>query len=418
MSFRPEDASGVAVRRMGVSPRRGAAPAGMRWRPLLAGLAVLIGGGIGIVAFRVGNRPPVASPPPPPLVTIARPLERQVAERVGLLGQFAAVDRVGLRAQVGGILTEIHFKDGQVVHKGELLFVIDPRPYAIKLEQAEAQMQSATARVSLANAQLWRAQQLKRDSFGTAETVDQRVSQQREAQAALDEAKAAVADAQLELGYCFVKAPFTGKIGAHQVSVGSLVSGSRAGTTATTLLATLVSLDPIHLDFDMNETDYLAFVKARHGMHGKLDDKVRIAPDNAHRYELRGRLDFVDNALDRSSGTIRARATVSNPDFSLTPGEFGRVRLTIAAPKPALLVPDSAVTLDQSRHVVMTVGRGGTVVPKPVETGGLRGGLRVIEAGLKPSDEVIVDGLMHAAPGSKVATQPGTIRFAAARNSG
>jgi multidrug efflux system membrane fusion protein len=229
------------------------------------------------------------------------------------------------------------------------------------------------------------------------------------AQAAVDDAEARVRDAQLDLEYSRVTAPFTGRIGARQVSVGSLIAGSRAGTGPTTLLATLVSLDPIYLDFDMSESEFLAFSRERARRSTPLANRVMIALSDEDGFTRQGTLDFVDNAVNRSSGTIRARATVSNPDLFLTAGAFARLRLALAPPTPTLLVPDVAVLLDQSQHVVMTVAADGTVVPKPVETGDLRGGLRVIRSGLTPGDRVIIDGIVRAVPGGKVTPQEGTI---------
>ncbi len=352
-----------------------------------------------------------AMAPPPPTVTVSLPLQRDVSGRQGFLGQFSAVDQVELRAQVGGILTEIDFKDGQIVKKGDLLFVIDPRPYEIKLAQAKAQYKTAVARLALANSEFWRAQQLKRTDFGTAENVDQRSADQQSAQAALDQAAAAVQDADLDLSYCRVTAPFTGRIGDHQISIGNLISGSRAGSSATTLLATIVSLDPIHLDFDMSESDFLTFSHAREHESTALADRVEISLSDEGHYTRTGTLDFIDNSLNRASGTIHARATVPNPDLFLTPGEFARLRLTISAPHPELLVPAAAIVPDQSQHLLLIAAADGTVVPHPVETGELRGGLRVITAGLKPTDRVIIEGLMHAMPGTRISPQNGTIRF-------
>lgn len=351
------------------------------------------------------------APPPPAPVTVSTPLLREVDTQLGFLGQFSAVDRIEIRAQVGGTLTEIDFKDGQIVHKGDLLFVIDPRPYEIKLAQAKAQLKSATSRLELAGAELVRAQALKRSNFGTAENVDQRAAEQSAAQAAIDDAKAQIRDAELDLEYSRITAPFTGRIGAHLVSVGGLIAGSRAATSPTTLLTTLVSLDPIYLDFDMSESDYLAFSRERARLSGPGADKVMISLSDEDRYGRVGSLDFVDNALDRSSGTIHARATVANPDLFLVPGEFGRIRLAVAPPSPTLLLPDSAVMLDQSQHIVMTVSPDGTVAPKPVETGDLRGGLRVIRSGITAKDRVIIDGLMYAIPGAKVAPKDGAIHY-------
>jgi RND family efflux transporter MFP subunit len=346
-----------------------------------------------------------------PSVTVSRPLQRDIDTRLGFLGQFSAIDRVELRAQVGGTLTEIHFQDGQIVYKGDLLFVIDPRPYEIKLAEAKAQLQTAIARVALANSQLVRAQSLRRSDFGTQETVDQRTNEQDAAKAAVEDAKARIRDAQLDLEYCRVTAPFTGRIGARQVSIGSLVAGSRAAVSPTTLLATLVSLDPIYLDFDMSESDYLTFSRERARLPAPLADKVAIGLSDETTFTRQGMLDFVDNALDRSSGTIHARATVPNPDLFLAPGQFARLRVAVAPPAPVLLLPDAAVLLDQSQHLVMTVAADGSVVPKIVQPGDLRGSLRVIRSGLKPSDRVVIDGLVRAAPGAKVAPQDGAIHY-------
>lgn len=365
------------------------------------------------LAPRKGNQA-AASPTPAPVVTVSEPLQRAVDVRAGFLGQFSARDRVELRAQVGGTLTEIHFKDGQIVHKGDLLFVIDPRPYQIKLEQAKAALQTATARVALASNQLFRAQSLKRNEFATQETVDQRTNDQDASQAAVEDAKARVRDAELDLEYCNVRAPFTGRIGARQVSVGSLIAGSRAATSPTTLLATLVSLDPLYLDFDMSESDFLTFSRERARVGGPLANKVMIGLSDETGFTREGTLDFIDNALDRSSGTIHARATVPNPDLFLAPGQFARLRVAIAPPTPVYLLPDSAVVLDQSQRLVMTVGADATVKPKVVTTGDLRGGLRVIQSGLDASDRVVIDGLVRAIPGSRVAPQNGAIHYDAA----
>jgi len=341
---------------------------------------------------------------------------RDVDSRLGFLGQFSAVEHVELRAQVGGTLTGIHFKDGDVVQKGDLLFAIDARPYEIRLAQANAQLETAAARLVLADRQLYRAQVLKQSGnlAITEQTVDQRTAEQQSAQAAVDDAKAQIRDAQFDLEHCRITAPFTGRIGTHLVSVGNLIAGSRAATSPTTLLATLVSFDPIYLDFDMSESDFLAYSRDRARRKDGLAHTVEIALTDETQFARQGTLDFVDNALNRSSGTIHARATVPNPDHLLTPGEFARVRLVVGAPAQALLVPDAAVLPDQSQHLVMTVASDGTVVPKQVEIGDLHGGLRVIRSGLMPNDQVIIDGIPHAAPGAKVTPQGGTIRYAAA----
>jgi membrane fusion protein, multidrug efflux system len=382
------------------------------WRTATIGVVVLLAVFGAWFVFGPHKANQAAAVPTPALpVTVSQPLQRAVDSRAGFLGQFSAIDRVELRAQVGGTLTEIHFKDGDIVHKGDLLFVIDPRPYEIKLEQAKAALDTANARVALANNQLNRSQSLKRSDFATQETVDQRTNDVDASAAAVEDAKARVRDAELDLEYCHVVAPFTGRIGARQVSLGSLIAGSRAATSPTTLLTTLVSLDPLYLDFDMSESDFLTFSRERAHNPGPLANKVLIALSDEDGFKREGTLDFIDNALDRSSGTIHARATVPNPDLFLAPGQFARLRVAIAPPTPVYLVPDASVVLDQSQRLVMTVAADGTVKPKIVTTGELRGGLRVIRSGLEPSDRVVIDGLVRAIPGSKVAPQDGTIKY-------
>ena len=347
-----------------------------------------------------------------PQVVVSKPLAQDIDTRLGFLGQFAAVSQVELRAQVGGTLTGIFFRDGDIVRKGDLLFTIDPRPYEITLAEANAQLEVAAARLELADRQLDRAKDLEQSNAGSVENVDQRTSDQRAAQASVEDAKARIQDAQFDLDHCRITAPFTGRMGTHLVSVGNLIAGSRTATSPTTLLATLVSLDPIYLDFDMSESDFLTYSKYRKRLKGAHVQKVEVALGDDKQYVRSGVFDFLDNVLDRSSGTIHARATVANSDLVLTPGLFARVRLVVAPPSPSLLVPDSAVLPDQSQHMVMTVSVDGTVAPKRVEVGEIRDGLRVIRSGLAPNDQVILDGLLHAAPGSKVATRDGTIRYA------
>ncbi|TAL97775.1 MAG: efflux RND transporter periplasmic adaptor subunit [Paraburkholderia sp.] len=395
--------------------RRG--KAGVRTRTWVAMAAVVVAsGGAWFLVSRGGGHVANARPVPPHEVTISKPLVRELDTRLGFLGQFSAVDQVELRAQVGGTLVGVHFKDGDIVRKGDLLFSIDPVPYEIRLAQATAQQQTAEARLLLAKQELARAQELERDDAGTTQNVEKRTSEQHAAQAALEDAAAQIRDARFDLDHCRIFAPFTGRIGRHLVSTGNLIAGSRAATSPTTLLATLVSLDPIYVDFDMSESDFQSFSRYRADTKGPLANRVDLAPGDEAAYTRQGTLDFVDNVLDRSSGTIHARATVPNADLRFTPGEFSRVRLAVTHPAATLLLPDAAVLPDQSEHVVMTVAADGTVAVKRVETGEIRGGLRVIRSGLSRDDRVIVDGLPYAAPGTKVATRDGAIRYEPQQN--
>jgi RND family efflux transporter MFP subunit len=367
------------------------------------------------VSVQTANR---TMAPTPPLVAVSAPLQRDVDGSLEFLGQFSAVDHLELRAQVGGTLTKIAFKDGDIVHTGDLLFVIDPTPYQIKLSEAAAQLESACARLDLAKREPARADSLKKSGADTIENFDQKAAERQSAQAAVDAGEALSDDARFDLDHCRITAPFVGRIGSHLVSVGNLISGSRAGTSPTTLLATLVSIDPIYLNFDMSEADSMTFLRERQKQNGSLAEKVQVSLSDETRFTHEGALDFVDNALDRSSGTIHARATVPNKDLLLTPGGFARVRLEVAPPAPALLVPDASVLPDQSGHIVLTVGPNDVVTPKQVQTGDLRGGLRVIRSGLTPSDQVIIDGIPIALPGSKVTPHNGSIRFESDQNAG
>jgi RND family efflux transporter MFP subunit len=380
------------------------------------GVALLIlAGAASFAGWRYGAAPPASAQqvaPPPPTVTVSEPLQRQLAGWTRFTGQFSAVDQVELRAQVSGYLTEIHFTDGQVVHQGDLLFVIDPRPFEIQLQQANAQYQTAVAALDLADRQLKRTTELQRSDFAPRDLLDQRVQAQRAGQAAVEQAKAAIQAAQLNLDFSRVTAPFTGRIGAHQVSVGGLVSGG-SGAAASTLLATIVSLDPIRLDFDMSEADYLAWRRYQQAQaNGTVDRTIEASLSDEQGWSRNGVLDFVDNQMDRASGTIHARASLPNPDLLIAPGQFARLQLPTTAPRSVLLVPDSALVTDQSNKLVMTVTEDGTVVPKPVQIGPLNDGLRVITAGLAESDRVVINGLMRARPGGKVTPQQGSIALA------
>lgn len=346
-----------------------------------------------------------------PPVTVSKPLQKQITEWDEYTGQFTPVEFVEVRARVSGYLDSIHFDDGQLVKKGDLLFVIDPRPYQIALQSAEAQQAQAQARLELANRQLGRAGQLRQKDFVSGSAFDERQQEVRAAAAAVDVARSEVDAARLNLDYTRIVSPVTGRIGRHEVSVGNLVSGGNAGTT--TLLTTIVSLDPVQFLFDMSESDFLAYQRAvKEGRLQSTRDEtvpvyVRLADERD--WPRKGRLDFVDNQVNRSSGTIRARAVFDNADFFVTPGQFGRIRIPGSQPYAAILVPDDAIVTDQSNKLVMTVKDDGTVVPKPIRPGPMIDGLRVVRSGLDPDDTIVINGLIRARPGAKVTAQPGKI---------
>jgi membrane fusion protein, multidrug efflux system len=381
-------------------------------RPVLVGaglIALLILGALLVWLIQRHAAAGAAGAMPMATVVVSTPMERPLDERLGLLGQFAATNEVELRAQVGGTLIGIHFTDGAIVRKGDLLFSIDPNPYEIKLAQATSALEIAKGRLTLTETELKRAEELQREDAGSIQNVDQRTGDERNALASVHAAEAQIADARFDLDHCRITAPFTGRIGTHQVSVGNLIAGSRGLGNPTTLLATLVSLDPIYFNFDLSESDYQRFTHARQGEALHASSPVLLAIGNDTDYQRPGTLDFIDNQLDRSSGTLHARATVPNADQALTPGEFARVRIPLGAKEKQLLVPDAAVLPDQSQQVVLVVTSEGVVTPKPVKTGELRGGLRVITAGLSASDRVIVGGIPYAIPGSKVNVKDGAI---------
>jgi RND family efflux transporter MFP subunit len=395
-----------------VSGQQFARPGFKAWGVSLIALGLVAGGAI-IGPQLLASPAAPAAPPAPPSVTVSEPVQRDVGSRLEFLGQFSAVQSVELRAQVGGTLTQIGFKDGDIVHQGNLLFEIDPTPYQIKLSGAVAQVESARARLDLANRELFRANSLKQTGAGSVQTADQKLAEQQSAQAALDDAMSAVRDAKFDLDHTRITAPFTGRIGTHKVSVSNLIAGSRAGTSPTTLLATIVSTDSVYLNFDMSEADYMTFLRNRQKQSGPLADKVQISLADEKSFTHQGTLDFIDNALDRTSGTIHARATVPDADGLLTPGGFARVRFDVVPPAPALLVPDASVLPDQSNHIVLTVGANNVVTPKLVQLGDLRDGLRVIRSGLGPSDHVIVGGIPTVRAGATVTPHDGTIKVAA-----
>jgi RND family efflux transporter MFP subunit len=401
------------------APNRVTAPgAGRRRQRVKLGLAALLA----LAAAGAGWRllftgPPATAAAGPPPVTVAAPVVREMTEWEDFTGQFTAVEQVEVRARVSGYLQSINFKDGQMVEKGDLLFVIDPRPFTAALALAEAQLAQADAKLQLANRQLSRARSLKDRDFVSGSVYDERLQEMRVAAADVEGAKARVEAARLDVEFTEVRAAASGRIDGHQVSVGNLVSGG-TGAGPATLLTTIVSLDPIRLEIDVSEDSYLRYARAVRA--GKVQSprervvKVMGRLFDEPGWNRVGQIDFVSNMLDRSAGTIRVRAVFPNPDLLLTPGQFGRVRIPTSEPHEALLVPDSAILSDQSNKIVMTVAGDGTVVPKPVTLGPAEGELRVVRTGLEPTDTVIINGLVRARPGAKVMPQPGAIAAASA----
>ena len=418
----------AAVRKVGAPPASGSAPkqetgaAPARGSQVRVGRIILISLlvlALAAIAYRYMVAPQgtqqaavQGGPPPAPPVTVAKPLVETLREWSDFTGQFEAQDSVEIRARVSGYLESVNFSDGQLVEKGELLFVIEPRPFEIALDSAKAQLAQAEAELELAKVQLERTAELRKKDFASVQSFDERAAEVKNATAARDKARADVDRAQLNLDYTRVLAPVSGRVGRHEVSIGNLVVG---GTGETTLLTTIVSLDPIWLRFNVSEGDAMTYKRliqkgelesARTGsisVQGQLIDETD--------WPLKGNIDFVDNQFNRTTGTIRVRATFPNPELFISPGQFGRVRVPMSQEKPTMLVPDAAVVTDQSTKLLFTVTEDGTVVPKPVELGAVTdGGLRIVRTGITPDDEVIINGLLRARPGQKVTPQPGEVK--------
>ncbi len=346
--------------------------------------------------------------PPPPAVTVAQPIKRTVSDFDEYVGRFAAINSVEVRARVSGYLDGVHFKDGQIVKQHDLLFSIDKRPFQNTLDQARANLAQAKSNLAFTEADYTRGQQLVRDKTITDQTFEQRTQAYRNAQASVSNNEAAVRQAELDIEFTELRAPINGRIGDRRVSPGNLVTGGTAGNT--TLLATIVSTDPIYFEFTYDEASFLRYErmsKTGNDIASRSDGvQVALKLIDEDKFDHQGRMDFVDNVIDRSTGTIRSRAAFANPNNIFTPGMFARVRVPGSPPYEALLVPDAAIGTEQVRKFVLTVNADNTVVPKYVTLGQTTAdNLRVIKNGLGPDDRVIVNGLLRARPGQKVTPQ-------------
>ncbi len=344
-----------------------------------------------------------AAPPPPSVVTVAAPLSRMVTDWDDYVGRFEASQSIEVRPRVSGQLVGVHFKDGQIVRKGQLLFTIDPRPFAAALAEVRAQSNAAATALNLARSELARASRLIPDQAVSAEEIDTLRARVQSAQAQLAAAQAQVRSRALNVEFTRVVAPVTGRISDRRVDIGNQVAGDNAA--GATVLTTINALDPIYFSFDGSEALYL-----KHKRQGEAAQAVEIRLQDEAQYQWRGRVDFTDNAIENGSGTIRGRAVIANPDYFLVPGMFGNMRMSGGAPRQALLVPDAAVVTDQARKVVYVVGKDGTVAVRPVQVGALADGLRVIRSGLNANERVVISGTQFAQPGAKVKPVAGEIR--------
>jgi membrane fusion protein, multidrug efflux system len=338
---------------------------------------------------------------PPPSVTVAKPVVKPVVEYDDYTGRFDAMDSVEVRARVSGYLESVHFRDGAIVKKGDLLFVIDKRPYQASVDQAEAAVASAQSRVAFAQGDFERAQALGRSGNISEQVLEQRRQTLETARADVQGAQAAVRTARLNLGFTEIRAPLAGRIGRKLISEGNLVSADQ------TLLTTIVSLDPIYFYFDVDERSYLAYQRNSIALNpgaanGNKGPEVLVGVTDEKEPTRKGRLDFAENRVDQATGTIRARALVPNSDTFLTPGLFGTIRVPGSPQYQGVLVPDEAVATDQDRRIVWVVAEDDTVSARVVRPGPRIDGYRLIRDGLKGDETIVISGLQRVRAGVKV----------------
>jgi RND family efflux transporter MFP subunit len=349
-----------------------------------------------------------AAAPPPTAVTVAKPVQRTIVDQDQYVGRFVAVDMVEVRGRLSGYLSKIHFQDGQMVKQGDLLFTIDRRPFQIALDQARGNLELAKANLAFAESDLARGQELLRNKTITEQTFEQRTQAKRVAEASVTAQEALVHSAELDLNeFTELRAPVAGRIGDRRVSIGNLVTGGTSGTT--TLLATIVSMDPIRFEFTFDEAAYLRYQRLAKGgtdpagHEGSTPVKIKLIDEQNFAHE--GQMDFVDNAIDRATGTIRGRAQFGNPDGLFTPGMFANIQVPASQPYEALMVPDVAIGSEQARKYVLVVDTENIARPKYVTLGDVADGLRVVKDGLAPDDRVVTNGIARIRPGQKVTPQ-------------
>jgi len=389
----------------------GAVAAGIWWQGQQSGAT-------GGEAAKQGQPPEGAGAPAGPPVTVANPVYKKIVEWDEYPGQFKAIDSIDVRARVSGYLEQIHFTDGQVVRQGDLLFTIEKRPFEIALNSARAQLAEANAQLSLANRNLKRYEKMREGNIVGESDYDDRVEAVSAGKAAVASATAEVEQAELDLGYTEIHAPVTGRISRHEVSAGNLITGGYTGDV--TLLTTIVSLDPIYFEFDVSEANYLAYQRAaeRGVMASMRDNKIEVfakLPDE-EQWTHKGTLEFLDNQVNETSGTIRARATFPNADNVFTAGQFAHIRVPGSEPYEAVLLPETAIVTDQSQKIALVVADDGTVGVKILRVGPTYNGMRIIREGLAATDKVVINGLLRARPGSKVTAQMGSIEEAASQD--
>lgn len=378
-----------------------------------AGFSILLsvaGGGavlLGLPAHLKADAATEASSAAPPAVpvSVAKAETRRITTWESFSGRLEAIERVEVRPRVGGAILSAHFREGALVEKGDLLVTIDPEPYAASVERAEAEVAAAEARVALAKTELDRARKLVSTNAIPQSGVDQRLSAYDEAQANVRSAKAALRSARLDLGYTEVRAPIAGRAGRLEVTAGNLVSAG----TASPVLTTLVSVDPIYASFNVNEevvAAALAKLSASAGADSIERIPVEIGTAADEGTPIGGHIQLINNEVDAATGTIRLRAALENADGRLIPGQFVRIRIGDPAPAEKLVISDRAIGSDQDKKFVLVVGSDNKVEYRQVTLGPTSDGMRIVESGLKPGESIVVNGLQRVRPGVVVAPQP------------
>jgi len=376
---------------------------------LMAALAAFVA--VGFAGAACEEASAQGAPPVFP-VTVAPPLAKRIPTWDEYSGRFEAVARVELRPRVSGYVDQVNFKEGSPVKQGDLLFTLDKRPFQIAVAAAEAEVARAKAQVDFAKADLERAGPLVESKALSEQVYEQRKSTLGVAEAQVMAADAQLRSAQLNLEWAEVRAPISGRISDKKIDVGNLVIG---GQVNSTLMATIVTIDPIHFVFDASEADYMRYARlSQSGVRPSsrvAANPVRVKLADEDDWIHPGVMDFVDNAFNERSGTLRGRAILDNKDELLTPGIFARIAL-FGGDIDALLIPDAAIISDQAHKIVYTVGADNLIVATPVTLGQMSDGLRVIKSGLKPTDRVVIEGIANPAirPGTKVAPTDGVIK--------
>ena len=348
--------------------------------------------------------------PPPPKVSVAKPIYRRMTEWDEYTGRFVAKEHVDIRARVSGYLDSVHFQEGQMVSAGQLLFVIDPRPFQAALARARAELTRVETQLTFTQTELERGKRLQASRAMSTETLDERRAARDAARAEVAGAQAAVRTAELELGFTEIRAPLDGRVSDIRVDVGNLISG---GTADSTVLTTVVSLDPIELEIEASEAEFLRYSRldsaGTRRSSRDVPNPVEARLLDETEWSHKGHMTFVDNELDIDSGTMRGRATFANPDHMLLPGMFARARLFGAGEHDAVMIPDAAVVADQAQKLVMVVGADNIVEGRVVVLGPLIDGLRVVREGLAPDERIVVNGILRAHPGQPVEPQEVTL---------